>query len=241
MTVRPLLLDLFCGAGGAAKGYHDAGFDVIGVDLNPMPRFPYEFFQTDAIETLGRLISGYMIGGYQLSDFAAIHASPPCQAYSAATADYRRNRGGEYPDLIPFIRERLMQTDLPWVIENVPGAPLRADFKLCGCFFGLKNLRRVRLFETNWHDGESGPTTEHRHELMAISVCGTGPPSDCRRRWQERYGRKITEEDRQQAMGGVDWMSKKELSESIPPAYTEYIGRYLFAEVLRRGIYVLAA
>ena len=241
---RPKILDFYCGAGGAARGYYDAGFDVLGIDLNPMPRFPFEFIQGDALEILDQLQAGGRIGGYFLTDFAAIHASPPCQAYSSATADYRRNRGGSYPELIEPTRARLIRTRLPWTIENVPGAPLRADFKLCGCFFGLKHLRRVRLFETNWHEGDPAPTTEHKHELPALSICGSHPPRYGREKWLEVYGRPVTEEDRQDVMGGVRWMNKKELSESIPPVYTEYIGSKLLAAIERRrtaGVYMLAA
>jgi DNA (cytosine-5)-methyltransferase 1 len=235
------LLDLYCGAGGASKGYHDAGFEVVGVDLHPMPRYPYEFFQDSALNVLDTLIRGGKLGSYSLDDFDAIHASPPCQAYSSATADYRLNRGGSYPDLVEPTRSRLIQTGKPWVIENVPGAPVRADFKLCGCFFGLKHLRRVRLFETSWWAGEPAPTTEHRHELPALSICGSSPPSCCRRKWREAYGRNVTEQDRQQAMGGMDWMKPRELSESIPAVYSEYVGTRLASYIALRARYALAA
>lgn len=119
MTRRPLLLDLFCGAGGAAKGYHDAGFDIIGVDNRPQPRYPYPFIQADAMT-------------YDLDGYDAIHASPPCQAYAVA-AQSQRNAGKVYPDLLAATRDRLNAAGVPWIIENVPGAPMRADLNICGC------------------------------------------------------------------------------------------------------------
>jgi len=236
------ILDLFCGAGGAGKGYDDAGFDVIGVDLNPMPNFPFEFYQADAIEVLDLLLDDKPFGDcpYHLHDFDAIHASPPCQAYSHSTL-FARNKGTTYPKLIEPTRERLNATGLPWVIENVPGSPLRPDFKLCGCYFDLPHLRRVRLFETNWHHAQQAPRSEHRHTMPAISICSHDAFSSQRKLWLETYGRRINEADRQRIMGGVDWMSKKELSESIPPVYTEYIGRLLAEEIERRERRALAA
>src|SRR5260221_481967 len=115
---RPRLLDLFCGAGGAAMGYSRAGFDVTGVDIKPQPRYPFQFVQADAMS-------------YPLDGFDAIHASPPCQ-------DHMRSPGPAYEShgtgwMLPATRSRLMATGLPWIIENVPGASLRADLKLCGC------------------------------------------------------------------------------------------------------------
>ena len=141
---RPRLLDLFSGAGGAAVGYHRAGFEVVGVDLVAQPHYPFEFIQEPYEAALFNLMNNWPEG-----TFDAIHASPPCQAYSVATQS-QRNLGKEYPDLLAQTRVLLERTGLPWVIENVPGAPMRADYKLCGCQFGLE-LRRVRLFETSWH------------------------------------------------------------------------------------------
>ena len=111
------LLDLFCGAGGAAMGYHRAGFEVVGIDIAPQPNYPFEFVQADAME-------------FPLDGFDAIHASPPCQAYTALAT-------GKHPRLIEPMRERLASSGVPWVIENVVGAPLRQPVLLCGSMFGL--------------------------------------------------------------------------------------------------------
>jgi DNA (cytosine-5)-methyltransferase 1 len=208
--MKPLLLDLFCGAGGAAMGYHRAGFDVVGVDLTPQPRYPFRFIQEDALTVLANLDA--------FIPFAAIHASPPCQLYSMA-AKSQRNAGKEYPDLLPPTRELLEQTGLPWVIENVPGAPMRADFKLCGCHFGLE-LRRERWFETSWRAYQLTPPHHHPHPVP--SVVGHGTPSWVR----EQLGYNPTIADYRACMG-IDWMNRDELSQAIPPAYTQYIGEQL--------------
>jgi DNA (cytosine-5)-methyltransferase 1 len=210
-VTRPRLLDLFCGAGGAAVGYHRAGFDVVGVDLSPQPRYPYEFVQADALT-------------YPLDGFDAIHASPPCQAYSAMTA-CRPGLADQYPDLVNLTRARLAVSGLPWVIENVPGAPLASGsdlfgahgVKLCGHMFGLA-LYRHRLFETSFpliqpeHRPHVTPASRAGHwtEGTIISVSGNVSPIEVAR----------------EAMG-IDWMTRSELSEAIPPSYTAYIGWFL--------------
>jgi len=125
------LLDLFCGAGGAAVGYHRAGFDVVGVDINPQPRYPFEFVQADALD-------------YPLDGFDAIHASPPCPHYANVTR--WRGNPDNHPALIAPTRDRLNAAGVPWVMENVRTRQLRADFVLCGSMFGLP-VRRHRYFE----------------------------------------------------------------------------------------------
>lgn len=226
---RPRLLDLFCGAGGAAVGYHRAGFDVVGVDIEDQPHYPFEFHQWDALEVLEGRISPFAQGAVPgrvpplaFSRFDAIHASPPCQAYSQASLS-QRNAGKEYPDLLPPTRDLLLTVapPLPWVIENVPGAPMRADFRLCGCHFGL-DLRRERWFETSWEGFAMMPP--HHHPYPVVSVVGHGTPSWVRK----RLGFNPTIEDYRLAMG-IDWMNRDELSEAIPPAYTEWIGAQLVA------------
>src|SRR5258707_18456 len=157
------LLYLFCGAGGAAMGYHRAGFEVVGVDISPQNHFPFEFIQADAIS--------YALEN--VSHFDAIHASPPCQQYSMA-AQSQRNNGKVYPDLLPTTRAALQKTGKPFVIENVKGAPMRPDLKLCGCLFGL-NLRRERWFETSWHELSLLPTCQH--PFPVVSVVGHGTPT----------------------------------------------------------------
>jgi DNA (cytosine-5)-methyltransferase 1 len=204
------LLDLFCGAGGAAMGYHRAGFEVVGVDIKPQPRYPFEFHQADAMT-------------YPLEGFDAIHASPPCQGYSVTKNFTGRT---DYPDLLAAIRDRLATSGMAWVIENVPGAPMRPDYKLCGCMFGLKRLRRVRWFETSWNGLRL--VAPHRHQPDVITVAGHDVPSH-----QRKFGRSVTLDERKAAMG-IDWMGRDELGQAIPPAYTEYIGRELLQTLCRR-------
>jgi DNA (cytosine-5)-methyltransferase 1 len=199
---RPLLLDLFCGAGGAAMGYHRAGFDILGVDIEPQPRYPFEFVQADALT-------------YPLDGFGAIHASPPCQAYSSIT--HVQGDPSSHPDLLPPTRDRLAASGLLWVIENVPGAPMRVDLKLCGCMFGL-GVRRERWFETSWHAFDLRQPCFHPEP--AIGVYGYGGVRGSSGRFSGRLSLW------RQAMD-IDWMEARELTQAIPPAYTEYIGHEL--------------
>jgi DNA (cytosine-5)-methyltransferase 1 len=210
--MRPRLLDLFCGAGGAAMGYHRAGFDVVGVDIRSQPNYPFEFHQGDALEWLDALPFDFP------NAYDAIHASPPCQAYTQAALS-QRNNGKEYPDLLGPARELLKETSLPWVIENVPGAPMRPDIRICGCQVGLP-LRRVRWFETSWHAFELVSPCHHNGPV--VSVVGHGTPSWVR----EQLGYNPTIAQYRAAMG-IDWMNRNELSEAIPPAYTELVGHQL--------------
>lgn len=214
-TTKPILLDLFCGAGGCTKGYQRAGFYVVGVDINPQPRYcGDEFYQADAMT-------------FPLEGFDAIHASPPCQAYSQSAAMFR-NAGKVYPDLVAATRNRLEETGLLYVIENVPRSPLRADVVLCGCMFGLKGLRRKRWFELSWSPLVMHPNCYHDPNDLVISVVGNGTPSWVRAKW----GRCPTIIEAREAMG-IDWMNRTALSQAIPPAYTEYIGNILMEELMR--------
>lgn len=131
---KPRLLDLFCKAGGAGYGYWQAGFDVVGVDIEPQKRYPFTFIQADALEYLARH------GG----EYDAIHASPPCQAFSKMKNPDKAHRKA-HPDLVDPVRELLMRTGRPYIIENVPGAPLLSPVTLCGSQFGLK-VYRHRVF-----------------------------------------------------------------------------------------------
>ena len=205
--VKPRLLDLFCGAGGAAMGYSRAGFEVVGVDIKPQPRYPFEFAQGDVFqEGVALFAEDY---------FDAIHASPPCQVNSTISKWRAMGRTGpapEHVDLLTPTRELLKQTGLPWVIENVPGAPMRRDLILCGSQFGLK-VRRHRWFE--FSDPSSVPLVSPCwHAEEAVGVYGHGG---------ERYQKLGVW---QEAMG-IDWMNRAELAQAIPPAYTELIGHQL--------------
>ena len=210
---KPRLLDLFCGAGGAGTGYHRAGFEVVGVDIKPQPHYPFEFHQMDALDVDP--------DGTWLSTFSAAHASPPCQLFSA----YQRanKRQGEHLNLIPETRELLRATGLPYVLENVPGAPLEDPVTICGVSVGLE-VKRHRLFEANidfvvppcacggWmaakYDRGSRATRPNDRRTVAVGE------------WRQPL------ELQQQAMG-IDWMTVPELSQAIPPAYTELIGHQL--------------
>jgi DNA (cytosine-5)-methyltransferase 1 len=202
--MKPRLLDLFCGAGGCSVGYSKAGFEVVGVDINPQPHYPFEFHQADALI-------------YPLDSFDAYHASPPCQLWACGFNPNRSN----YPDLIDNIRKRFIATAKPFVIENVPQSPVRKDLTICGCQVGLEHIRRKRCFEFNWQCPNELPKI-HNHFAMSISVTGTGTPTGTWKAW----GRALKLQEFRDAMG-INWMARKELSEAIPPAYTEYIGKYL--------------
>jgi DNA (cytosine-5)-methyltransferase 1 len=200
-------------------GYHRAGFDVYGVDINPQPDYPFKFVRCDAIAYLMAVAEG----GTRLSELSAIHASPPCQAFTA----YRRRGhgvGNSYPDLIANVRAQLRGTGLPYVIENVPGAPLIGPVQLCGSSFGL-DVRRHRLFESSV--ALMAPPCDHGSQRPRF------PPATNRanlRRTVEIGVWRIPLATQQQAMG-IDWMALPELSQAIPPAYTEHIGRALLAAI----------
>lgn len=196
------LLDLFCGAGGAAMGYHRAGFEVVGVDIKPQPHYPFEFHQADAMT-------------YPLEGFDVIHASPPCQHYSFGTPDKSKHLGR-----LPEIREILKRSGIPWIIENVPGAPMSGTTMICGSWVGLPLIRRHRLFEFSFPFYALMPPCHHPGPV--ITVTGHGTTSGNRLTW----GRNIKVAEMREAMG-IDWMNRDELSQAIPPAYTEFIGRVL--------------
>jgi DNA (cytosine-5)-methyltransferase 1 len=153
---------------------------------------------------------------FPLDGFDAIHASPPCQDHMKTP---HRKHGTGW--MLDAIRQRLLKQTAAWVIENVPGAPMRADYLLCGCMFGLGHLRRERWFETSWQG--FAMNLSHNHTLPAISVVGHGTPTWVR----AKLGRNPTIAEYRACMGGIDWMNRDELSQAIPPAYTEYIGAAL--------------
>lgn len=208
---RPRLLDTFCGAGGCAMGYHRAGFEVVGIDIKLQPRYPFQFIQADALDFLSR--HGH--------EFDVIHASPPCQAYSAASTLHNR----EYPDLIAVVRDSLAAIHRPYVIENVPGAPLQNYVMLCGTMFGLRVLRH-RLFECSPSILMAPCTCDHWAKASSNRYMRAG------KRRVPRLGEcdiltvtghDFIVEDARVAMG-IDWMIGTELSQAIPPAYTKWLG-----------------
>ena len=230
---RPRLLDLFCKAGGASVGYHRAGFEVIGVDIAPQPNYPYRFIQADAID----LLTSWVGGGHwyhELPTVAAWHASPPCQRYSSMTRV--RGNPADHPDLVSPTRALLMATGLPYAIENVEGAPLQDAITLCGSMFGLgatcidgqwRQLRRHRLFEGAVPLLVS--PCQHRGEPVGVYGHGGQRTTASSGKGHNR-GYMGNKAERMAAMG-IDWMTGAELSQAIPPAYTEFIGRRLMAAI----------
>jgi DNA (cytosine-5)-methyltransferase 1 len=203
-------LDLFCGAGGVTKGLQLAGYHVTGVDLVASPRYCGDaFIQGDARDV-------------DLQDFDFIWASPVCKRYSAGSK--HAGTSDRHPDQIPWVRERLERAGVPYAIENVVGAPLRRDLVLCGSMFGL-GVRRHRVFELSF-SAPKPPACDH--SKPAVPVYGNGTPS-----YHWRRGLSFSQADKSAAMG-VDWMTRDELSQAIPPAYAEFIGRAAAREWLAK-------
>lgn len=223
---RPRLLDLFCCAGGAARGYADAGFEVVGVDINPQPNYPYEFHQGDALEFLAE----------HGSEFDVIHGSPPCQGYLNLGAVNRAlGRTYEHPDLIAATRELMAATGKPYVIENVADAKpmLRDPVRICGTGLG-QPIRRHRLFESN----VPLMGVACRHDLYTEPRYWTGwrPKGEHRLSTVVQiYGNAGGREHWPAALG-VDWMTAKEMTECVPPSYTEHLGRQLVDHLDRQEV-----
>lgn len=220
---QPRLLDLFCGAGGAGEGYHRAGFEVVGVDIEPQPNYPFTFYRGDALTTLQDAIEEGMTYGC-----VAIHASPPCRF---ATDYARTGNVGVHPNLIPGTRRLLEAIGLPYVIENIVGARdhLRDPVQICGTGLGLK-VQRHRLFEASF--ALMGVPCAHGQNAPRFTAA-TNRAENSRRTVEIGVWR-IPLDVQQRAMG-IDWMTLEELSEAIAPAYTEHIGRYLMAEIQARA------
>jgi DNA (cytosine-5)-methyltransferase 1 len=224
---RPRLLDLFCCGGGASMGYHRAGFDVVGIDIDKQPAYPFEFHQADALEYLAA----------HWHEFDAIHASPPCQENTRAgklrEAQGRplKENGG---DMLPETRAALEATGLPYVIENVEGATMQDTLLLCGSMFpelrvtdetGTRWLQRHRLFESNaWlmSPGTCEHATAGIRPLGVYYKLGDNVPSG---------GQTARTLEEAQALMGIDWLPFSRLKEAIPPAYTEWIGTQLIDQL----------
>jgi DNA (cytosine-5)-methyltransferase 1 len=220
--VRPRLLDLFCKAGGAGMGYHRAGFDVTGVDIEPQPRYPFEFHQADALEYVAE--HGH--------EFDVIHASPPCQKYTGMR-NITLSRFGtapDHPDLIDPTRRALEATGRAYVIENVQNSPLKTQFILCGSALGLSHVARHRHFESNILL-LGAPKCNHLRQAFTIGVYGERPDGRRVSYRQYRLCRIANSLEEAQDLLGINWMNWDEIKNAIPPAYTEWIGRRLI-EVL---------
>lgn len=198
-------LDLFCCAGGASMGIHRAGFEVTGVDIQKQPRYPFRFIQADALTV-------------DLDGFDFVWASPPCQKHTLC----QRIRANEHPELIAPIRERLITAGVPYVIENVPGAPLIDPVELCGSMFGLRTYRH-RLFECSI----SIPAPEHPPHVTPTAKMGRPPGRD---EFMHVVGNFSGVKQASEAMG-IDWMPRDKLREAIPPAYSEYLCRQIAAHI----------
>ena len=202
----PRLLDGCCKQGGAGKGYHDAGFEVVGVDSSPQPRYPFEFVQADIVTFIRE--HGH--------EFDVIHVSPPCQARS----ETQRLRGNDHPWITNEVRAALIASGKPYVIENVVGAELLDPIVLCGAMFGLRTYRH-REFESNVllaapaHPAHVAPTARMGRPVRDgefMHVVGNFHGAD--------LGREVM---------GMPWATRDGLREAIPPIYAEYVGLQLMA------------
>ena len=223
------ILDLYSGAGLAAIGYHQAGWDVTGVDINPQPRYPFRFIQADALEVLR--------DQEFCSRFDAIHASPPCQQWSRATKRYRME-GKVYPELIEPTRAMLEKMEIPYVMENVPLAPIRPDLILYGYMFGLNVIRRRHFEIGNWWAMAPMRPAQIGNTLTGefCSVFGSASYRKSKKQatgWRPKFDQGTALNTWHYAMGipAEYRFTGTEISEGIPPAYTKYIGEILAAYI----------
>jgi DNA (cytosine-5)-methyltransferase 1 len=220
---RPRLLDLFCCAGGAGVGFQRAGFEVIGVDIKPQPNYPLPFIQADALKLDPKF----------LAMFDAIHASPPCQSYSDLAK--RNGNGDAWPRLIEPVRKMLKKTGLPYVMENVDGAPLLDPVVLCGTMFPKLRVLRHRLFEANF-EIVAPPHKKHpKVHTFDRRKSHFGKTDEWKDFVQVTGGGNCSIAAARAAMG-IDWMTKMEINESIPPAYTELVGKALLRHLAAIGV-----
>jgi DNA (cytosine-5)-methyltransferase 1 len=220
MGERLKLLDLFCGGGGASMGYHQAGFEVTGIDLKNQPDYPFTFIQKDAMQILADLD--------YLNQFDVIHASPPCQVFTRARHLMKaQGNSTNKPDLVEAVRDALRAWGGTYVIENVVGAPIQG-IVLCGSSFGLK-VRRHRIFESNKQ--LKSLHCDHKTQGNPIGVYGAmgdQPQGEDKATGKYVYGGTVAKTliEGQQAMG-IDWLKWQQLKESIPPAYKKHRGKQL--------------
>lgn len=229
--MKPKLLDTFCKAGGAGYGYSLAGFDVVGIDIQPQPNYPFPFILGDALDILRRMIAGetFLASNgecYGIKDFSAIHASPPCQAYSSATKNPEK-----HPDLYKPTISILQKSGLPYVCENVIGAPYNHGIFLCGSMFNLSHdgewLQRHRNFETSFMLFQ--PQCQHQKK-RPITVTGKSFVKEVREYEHSRQAPFALAEK----LMGINWMTHNELANAIPPAYTHWLGSQVMARLTQR-------
>ncbi len=233
--MKPYLLDTFCCAGGCTKGYQEAGFYVVGIDVEPQKHYiGDDFIQMDALEALRILVGGGYVTGktgrrYYLSDFAVIHASPPCQGYSNTKSIHNNKTWGnkDYPDLVGPVRELLQATSKPYVIENVEGAPLVNYVMLCGSMFPGLRVYRHRLFECSPAIHFPPATCNHSYSMPASK--GSYHTLD-NQDFITCVGHNFQAESGKVAMQ-IDWMTRDEMAQAIPPAYCEWIGKQLLETI----------
>jgi len=233
-----LVLDLFCGAGGASMGYHRAGFDVVGVDIKPQPQYPFPFIQDDAMKVLKDL-SKAAITMFMGRPVSMLHLSPPCKAHTRAKhlRDAQRHVQSEPNLLTPSLR-LLEDVNIPWVVENVPGAPMPKELVLCGSMFGLK-VRRHRWFCTHRDYVLQAPSRcDHENQGKPIGVYHS--MNDTPQGLNTKTGKWVvggstakTLLEGQVAMD-ISWMTWGPLTQAVPPAYTEYIGGSMLKQMLAR-------
>lgn len=217
--MRPRLLDLFCGAGGCSVGYHRAGFEVVGVDIEPHPDYPFTLHVADATKI--------MCDTAFLDQFEVVHGSPPCPRYSVAGSIGSYDPASK-PDLVPAFRHAMRSWGGMWVMENVPGAPMPDAVTLCGWAMGLRHIKRHRLFESSEYlmaPGCACPVGD------TVSVFGHSG-EDRRKSTRAEHGnvRKHLPISEVRRLMGVEWMTRREdVADAIPPAYTQFIGEQLIS------------
>lgn len=215
MSIRPLALDLFCCAGGVAEGLHRAGFQVVGVDIDPQPRYPFAFVQADVLNL-------------SFANFGLVWASPPCQRFTDLA---KRNKNADkWPDLIEPVRNKLIRSKCLYVMENVEGAPLKPTLMLCGTMFPDLRVLRHRLFEANFPIEQPAHGKHPKVHTFDKRKSHFGKTNEWSDFVQVTGGGNCTVAAARDAMG-IDWMSKGEINEAIPPAYSEHIGRAALAHI----------